>query len=312
MEQTYNKRRKIDSKFIILDSPPNTLLLSFKGRSSSSTCVSCALFKFSISTEKLLQLRKLFQVVNGREIIQEVTYPNNVRHKLTKYFFRMNENVPGDTTFKAITGVDKKNIWKAIANQEQQEWHQKLNIYNQELYQKLEQTARYQYDTQTDEFIWSNPDINNFKDNIFSLASLTKNEWFIQDNTTEPQDRWHCDGGASMVFIAITLTGSRRLIIENNEKERKVIILNEGDCYLSQTSCFWHCVAAGDFVDGYSSCTSLLFRSTVLSKRLSGGFENKLTKFRSGGRHLCRTKKIFEHLSQNIHDIILTIQGLNI
>jgi len=118
-------------------------------------------------------------------------------------------------------------------------------------------------------------------------------------------DVWHCDGGASTIFLAITLKGSRKLIIENNKKVRKTIVLNEGDCYLSQTSGFWHCVSPGEFENGYSSCTALIFRSTVLAKRLSGGFENLTTKFRSGGRHICKTKKIFENLSEKVYDAIL-------
>ena len=202
-----------------------------------------------------------------------------------------------DGLFKTITGIPKKYIWKAIATKEQQEWYQKLSTKNNEFYNGLQETVHYQYDDGS--FIWYNCDINTFKSNIFSLASLSANEWFLPNahDAQDVHDVWHCDGGASTIFPSNHLKGSRKHVIENNKKVRKTIILNvEIDYYLSQTSGFWHCVSPGEFENGYSSCTALIFRSTVLAKRLSGGFENPTTKLRSGGRHICKTKKIFENL----------------
>ena len=79
---------------------------------------------------------------------------------------------------------------------------------------------------------------------------------------------FHVDGGPSLVFLCLTLEGERILEIETTEGRRR-IHLRAGDWYLTSPACFWHRVLA--VPAGSEASTSLLLRSAVLIRRLSGG-----------------------------------------
>lgn len=84
---------------------------------------------------------------------------------------------------------------------------------------------------------------------------------------------WHVHGGPSTIFLAIAVKGRRKLEVEDKNKVITEYEQKEGDWYVSSPSCFWHRVVAMD--DGKGPVTSLILRSAVLSKMISGGRERE-------------------------------------
>ena len=133
------------------------------------------------------------------------------------------------------------------------------------------------------------------KDCVFSIPTLQK-RW------GGGSKEFHVDGGPSMIFLAITIEGERILEIElddeNGNPTTKKIQIKEGEFYLSSPSSFWHRVLPLEEID---SCTTLLFRSTVLKRRISGGREKEGRKRTKGMKY--STRNCFVSMANKIADI---------
>lgn len=89
---------------------------------------------------------------------------------------------------------------------------------------------------------------------------------------------WHVDGGPSMCFMALTIEGTRTVEIETvdhqtGETKTKRFTFRPGDWYWSSPSCFWHRVSSicQDRRLHAPVSTTLLLRSAILLRRISGG-----------------------------------------
>ena len=120
-------------------------------------------------------------------------------------------------------------------------------------------------------------------------------------DAAESDSGFHVDGGPSLVFLCLTLEGERLLETETTEGRRRVH-LRPGDWYLTSPACFWHRVLA--VPGGPESSTTLLLRSAMLIRRLSGGGHDKLRpEVRNHGMPHA-TRRGFEHLAPEIARII--------
>ena len=111
---------------------------------------------------------------------------------------------------------------------------------------------------------------------------------------------YHCDGGPSAVFMALTVSGERCLEVEavnptTGAVEKRIpIFCKPGHVYVSSPACFWHRVRPVSSPPPGPQRT-LILRSQCLEWRHSGGMIRE-DGSRSGGR-INKTKHAFERLS---------------
>eukprot|EP00931_Biecheleriopsis_adriatica_P078641 TRINITY_DN52069_c0_g1_i1.p1 TRINITY_DN52069_c0_g1~~TRINITY_DN52069_c0_g1_i1.p1 ORF type:complete len:329 (-),score=35.17 TRINITY_DN52069_c0_g1_i1:310-1296(-) len=136
---------------------------------------------------------------------------------------------------------------------------------------------------------------------LFSLVGIA--QW----TDGQAHDPWHVDGGPSTVFFNATVRGERILEVEDFHGRSKKIHMRPGDFYVSSPSCFWHRVLP---VHGATEpAESLILRSAMLPKRLSGG-RAKANGRRSAG-FVYDTKNVFEKVAAAVTKE-LTTNGFNV
>lgn len=87
---------------------------------------------------------------------------------------------------------------------------------------------------------------------------------------------WHVDGGPSICFMAVTLEGTRTVEVETIDErtgdiKTKKFTFRPGDWYWSSPSCFWHRVGSICKKSNDTVSTTLLLRSAIMLRRISGG-----------------------------------------
>lgn len=119
---------------------------------------------------------------------------------------------------------------------------------------------------------------------------------------------WHVDGGPSICFMALTLEGTRTVEIETVDIETgatktKRFTFRPGDWYWSSPSCFWHRVSSiCKGKSGGAVSTTLLLRSAILMRRISGGRITATGRKTNGMKYA--TKECFCKLAPAFADII--------
>ena len=118
---------------------------------------------------------------------------------------------------------------------------------------------------------------------------------------------YHCDGGPSAIFMALTVSGERCLEVEavnptTGAVEKRIpIFCKPGHVYVSSPACFWHRVRPVSSPPPGPQRT-LILRSQCLEMRHSGGM-TKVDGSRSGG-WVNSTKHAFERLSVVVSDAL--------
>eukprot|EP00931_Biecheleriopsis_adriatica_P031187 TRINITY_DN18315_c0_g1_i1.p1 TRINITY_DN18315_c0_g1~~TRINITY_DN18315_c0_g1_i1.p1 ORF type:complete len:524 (-),score=93.21 TRINITY_DN18315_c0_g1_i1:104-1675(-) len=211
--------------------------------------------------------------------------------------------------------------WLNPAPREARKWWNELCNVNTDFFQRIEGrckdvkfTMKNQASVETEVDAFLNMAPGEFKHNLLTYATVQQKE-FAQDSGSRPASSdqaeahnsydygaWHVDGGPSSLFLAASLQGSRTLQIENSAGHRMQKILDPGSFYISQPSGFWHSV---DFHGSSASFTSLILRSGVLKRRISGGREQVKNGIRTRSRGMVyATRAGFEQLSSIVSDVI--------
>eukprot|EP00928_Gymnodinium_smaydae_P090955 TRINITY_DN74661_c0_g1_i1.p1 TRINITY_DN74661_c0_g1~~TRINITY_DN74661_c0_g1_i1.p1 ORF type:complete len:285 (-),score=31.57 TRINITY_DN74661_c0_g1_i1:262-1077(-) len=255
-------------------------VIRFKGKSSTSF-VDAALRRGRMRPGALNALKRAWEEVTEQNTWQK---EKNSTHRQKESFFRMNESVPG----KKTNGGD----WRKLAPLAAQQAWAELAKQNSGFYQKVKKLTRAKYSTNKgpQKAFEAKPEKA-----LFAYAAVQR-RWLKGRKV----GTFHCDGGPSLIFLAITLEGERILEVEDSNGQCKQIHLRAGDWYLSSPACFWHRLLP--VKGGESPCTTLILRSALLTRRLSGGREAKDGK-RSHGMPYA-TKACFEKLASSVADII--------
>ena len=99
-------------------------------------------------------------------------------------------------------------------------------------------------------------------DALFGLGCIVTR---LGAKSEESDEGMHVDGGPSLLFLAISLSGDRIVEFEEADGRRQRLMLREGDWYLSSPACIRHrVVRASD-----EPSTTLLLRTAVLARRAS-------------------------------------------
>ena len=126
----------------------------------------------------------------------------------------------------------------------------------------------------------------------------------------------HCDGGPSMIFLAITLSGERWLEIESvhpetgDIEEIKRVHCTPGHVYLSSPACFWHRVCPDLSPGDKGLQRTLILRSNCLKWRLSGG-SVRLDGSRTAGMQY-GTADAFERMSEVVDRAIAAMDSFSL
>ncbi|MGI9358402.1 MAG: hypothetical protein ACR2ON_03255 [Paracoccaceae bacterium] len=133
---------------------------------------------------------------------------------------------------------------------------------------------------------------------VFNLPCLQK-RWHGGSNV------WHVDGGSSLLFLAITLQGERILEFKHNDENGNPVIQQvhstPGHFYISSPAVFWHRVLPAPNRPAPNTCTTLIFRSSVLLRRISGGRERENGRRTNGMRYA--TRAAFRNIVPRIAEI---------
>ncbi len=211
---------------------------------------------------------------------------------LPEHGFRMTDRVPPRRT--------NGGIWKELAPPAARAWFEGLRSKSAVFWEALAAAAT--HDSNGGERpSWDGA----VSDCVFAYGGLkrtTATEGFVSvAEAAESDSGFHVDGGPSLVFLCLTLEGERLLEIETAEGRQR-IHLRSGDWYLTSPACFWHRVLA--VPGGPESSTTLLLRSAVLTRGVSGGGHFKLRpEVRSHGMPYA-TRRGLEELAPQIARII--------
>lgn len=130
-------------------------------------------------------------------------------------------------------------------------------------------------------------------ENLFAFAALIR-------CSNGASDMWHCDGGPSMIFMAISVEGGRILQFEDAVGNLQSIELREGEVYVSSPSCFWHCVRPL----GRKPSKTLVLRSSLLTRRYSGGRGGFAQADRGTSGYPMETKQAFEEAAKAVFGVM--------
>ena len=146
-----------------------------------------------------------------------------------------------------------------------------------------------------------------------------KRSWFQHIKCVETKSEFEdfrgpCGGPKTDIslidYLAVALDGSRSLEIETIDKEVFRQQLEPGSFYVSSPSSFWHTVEPVIPDAGQSgSQTSLVVRSAVLLRRISGGRAkvNEDGQIERTNGMIYGTRRGFEDLSKRVSDIMQNV-----
>ena len=144
------------------------------------------------------------------------------------------------------------------------------------------------------------------RDSIFVLGSIKEYP------AGSAEGAIHCDGGPSIIFLAITLSGERWLEIEcvdpitGDVDEVRRLHCRPGHDYLSSPACFWHRVRPVQCPQSKGPQRTLILRSNSLKWRISGGMLNE-SGCRSTGM-VYGTGEAFVKMSAVVSDAIANLE----
>ena len=288
-------------------------LISFWGKSATST-VPATFYCSKVSESKLHELREIFlPMVRAKPWSKNYVDCKGRVYRQRQIFFRLSKEAPKRDS--------NGGSWKALGSAAAQHWWKQLQAENKVFYECLERDCRdVQYDTdEGPKNVFEVLKRDFFAHNIFVYASVQERRWYDQQRkksatrggvNTYDYGTWHCDGGPSTIFLAVSLDGCRSLEIETVDKEVFRQRLEPGSFYVSSPSSFWHTVEPVIPDAGHSgSQTSLVVRSAVLLKRISGGRAkvNEDGQIERTNGMIYGTRRGFEDLSKRVSDIMQNV-----
>ena len=287
--------------------------MTFWGKSATSR-VPATFYRSKVTESKLHELRNIFlPMVQARPWSKDrVDYKGRV-YRQREVFFRLSEKAPARDSNGAS--------WKSLGSKAAQHWWKQLHVKNKVFHERLERECRdVQYHTdEGPKNVFEVLERGFFAHNIFVYASVQERRWHDQQDmksatrgggNTYDYGTWHCDGGPSTIFLAVSLDGSRSLEIETTDKEVLRQQLEPGSFYVSSPSSFWHTVEPVIPDAGQpGSQTSLIVRSAVLLRRISGGRAkvNEDGQIERTHGMIFGTRRGFEDLSKRVSDIMQNV-----
>lgn len=256
---------------------------SFTGRSVTSI-VPVVLRRGRISPSALRSLANAFENVDAKHwkrFTKQANRPEREAH------FRSRETV--------IPSSTNGGSWKVLAPQGVQDFISEFLQNNRQLVEGIKQlpasrqTYRHLGETRP---VFEQP--RNISNNLFAYVQMSS---FPEGAS----DTWHCDGGPSMVFMAVSVQGERILQIEDAVGKLTSIHLHEGDVYVSTPCSFWHSVKP----IGRKPSKTLILRSSILKNRYSGGRNNSYRQTDKGTTgYPMETKEAFENMAEAMSDLL--------
>ena len=222
-----------------------TQIMRFRGKSGTSH-VNVSLRRGQLSPQGLARLRAAFAVEITTPLPPSKNTPGDA-----EVFFRMSDKVCAQKT--------NGGYFDQVASDPARQWLLDLRQRNQDFLEAFAPLAGETYRTNAGpKPAWDGQPA----DALFGLGCIVTR---LGAKSEESDEGMHVDGGPSLLFLAISLSGDRIVEFEEADGRRQRLMLREGDWYLSSPACIRHrVVRASD-----EPSTTLLLRAAVLARRAS-------------------------------------------